>query len=166
MAKLKLEIMNQFQQQQLKIKEITHHFKPLLNTQVYGVHLKTKERKKLKCQFHVLIIADCLLSIFLPNILYRLPLNQLIKKFIASPCSSSSAFYWHSKQISGPPLCPIFQAHVEVDDSPRSVIYRSIRSTKQCSKINQPTSRGHIKISPLCVPSIYKAVPPLKRGFT
>ena len=22
--------------------------------------------------------------------------------------SSSSAFYWHSKQISGPPLCPIF----------------------------------------------------------
>jgi hypothetical protein len=21
--------------------------------------------------------------------------------------SSSSAFYWHSKQISGPPLCPI-----------------------------------------------------------
>ena len=22
--------------------------------------------------------------------------------------SSSSAFYWHSKQISGPPLCPSF----------------------------------------------------------
>ena len=78
--------------------------------------------------------------------------------------SCSSAFYWHSKQISGPPLCPRFLGSRRGGHSPRSVIYQSIRSTKQCSKISQPTSRRHIKISPLCVFLVHIRQYPLQRG--
>ena len=37
-----------------------------------------------------------------------IPIDLSSRPFIPLPCSSSSsAFYRHSKQISGPPLCPI-----------------------------------------------------------
>ena len=41
-------------------------------------------------------------------------------------CSSSLAFYWHSKKVSGPPLCPE-RLTKRRTYRPRTVIYRHVR---------------------------------------
>ena len=51
--------------------------------------------------------------------------------------------------------------HEETDNSPRSVIYRPIGSTKQCSKINQPTSRRPTKFLSLLAFLVYIRQDPL-----
>jgi hypothetical protein len=51
----------------------------------------------------------------------------------------------------------------EEDISPHSVIYRPIGSTKQCSKVNQPTSRRPTKILALFVFLVYIRQNPLSR---
>ena len=52
-----------------------------------------------------LLVGSCAGSLLAAFLASSVP--TVVTAFVDMDPSSSSAFYWHSKQISGPPLCPI-----------------------------------------------------------
>ncbi len=72
---------------------------------------------------------------------------------------SSSAFYWHRLVVLHSVL---IKAHEEMDNSPRSVSYRPVGSTKQCflKKISLTSTRASKSMPLLSFLVLYKGITP------